>query len=153
VYASLVCVFRSSKAYEAKPGSLAAWLRLGEIAAQDVYCEPYDRKRLQASLPSLRELTGEPLDVFTERMMAICAACGVAVVFVPDWIALPTPGRLGVTRPYRLASANRYPNRDSAVVALLGRHGAHSSGEERSPYKRKVVGSNPTAPTRQNVQS
>jgi hypothetical protein len=44
----------------------------------------------------------------------------------------------------------RYPNRDSAVVGLLGRHGAHSSGEERSPYKRKVVGSNPTAPTRQN---
>lgn len=84
VYANLACAFRSSKAYEAKPGSLAAWLRLGEIAAQDVYCEPYDRKRLEAALPSLRELTREPVDVFIERMMAICAACGVAVVFVPE---------------------------------------------------------------------
>jgi HTH-type transcriptional regulator/antitoxin HigA len=95
VYPSLACAFHSSKAYEAKPGSLAAWLRLGEIAAQDVYCEPYDRKRLETALPSLRELTREPVDVFTERMMAICAACGVAAVFVPE---LPGTRASGVAR-------------------------------------------------------
>ncbi len=95
VYASLACAFRSSKAYEAKPGALAAWLRLGELAAQDVYCEPYDRRRLEAALPSLRELTREPVDVFTERMKAICAACGVAVVFVPE---LPGTRASGVAR-------------------------------------------------------
>ena len=95
VYASLACAFRSSKAYEAKPGALAAWLRLGELAAQDVYCEPYDRRRLEAALPSLRELTREPVDVFTERMTAICAACGVAVVFVPE---LPGTRASGVAR-------------------------------------------------------
>ena len=59
VYAELACAFRTTKVYEAKPKALAAWLRLGEIAAEDIYCEPYDRKRLEAALPSLRALTRE----------------------------------------------------------------------------------------------
>lgn len=84
VYADLTCEFRTSKAFEAKQGALAAWLRLGEIAARDLYCEPFDRKKLEAALPSLRELTRETADVFTERMRTLCAACGVAVVFVPE---------------------------------------------------------------------
>ena len=80
----LACAFRTTKAYEAEPGALAAWLRLGEIAARDIYCEPYDHKRLQEALPSLRALTRESIEVFIERLRAICAACGVAVVFVPE---------------------------------------------------------------------
>jgi HTH-type transcriptional regulator/antitoxin HigA len=84
VYGNLACAFRTTKAYEAEPGALAAWLRLGEIAARDIYCEPYDHKRLQEALPSLRALTRESAEVFIKSMRAICAACGVAVVFVPE---------------------------------------------------------------------
>lgn len=84
VYAELACAFRTSKAYEAKPKTLTAWLRFGEIAAQDIYCEPYDRKRLEAALSSLRELTLLDAEVFRGRMRDICAACGVAVVFIPE---------------------------------------------------------------------
>lgn len=95
VYAELACAFRTTKAHQAKPKALAAWLRLGELAAQDVYCEPYDRKRLEAALPGLRELTVEDADVFLQRMRDICAACGVAVVFVPE---LPGSRASGVAR-------------------------------------------------------
>jgi HTH-type transcriptional regulator / antitoxin HigA len=95
VYADLACAFRTSKTFAAKPGALTSWLRLGEIAAQDVHCEPFDRKRLEAALPSLRELTHETAGVLTERMRAICSACGVAVVFVPE---LPGSRASGVTR-------------------------------------------------------
>ncbi|MGH3251711.1 MAG: helix-turn-helix domain-containing protein [Trebonia sp.] len=85
VYEDLACAFRTTKAYEAKPKALATWLRLGEIAAQDVYCEPYDRKRLEAALPSLRELTLLDAEAARGRMRDICAACGVAVVFVQEF--------------------------------------------------------------------
>jgi HTH-type transcriptional regulator/antitoxin HigA len=34
VYAELACAFRTTKAFEAKPKALAAWLRLGEVAAR-----------------------------------------------------------------------------------------------------------------------
>ena len=95
VYADLACAFRTSKAYEAKLKALATWLRLGEIAAQDIYCEPYDRKRLEAALPSLRDLTLQDFEVSREQMRDICAACGVAVVFVPE---LPGSRASGVAR-------------------------------------------------------
>jgi HTH-type transcriptional regulator / antitoxin HigA len=95
VYAELVCAFRTSKTYEAKPKALAAWLRLGEIAAQVIYCEPYDRKRVEAALPALRELTLQDAAVFRDQMRDICAECGVAVVFVPE---LPGSRASGVAR-------------------------------------------------------
>jgi HTH-type transcriptional regulator/antitoxin HigA len=94
VYADLGCAFRTTKAFEPKPKALITWLRLGELAAQDIYCEPYDRKRLEAALPALRELTLDD-DVFRERIRDICAACGVAVVFVPE---LPGSRASGVAR-------------------------------------------------------
>lgn len=84
VYADLACAFRTTRAFEAEPRALAAWLRLGEIAARDIYCEPYDHKRLQQALPSLRALTRESIEVVTARLRDICAACGVAVVFIPE---------------------------------------------------------------------
>jgi len=84
VYEELACAFRTSKVYEAKPKALATWLRLGEIAAEDIYCAPYDRRRLEAALPSLRELTLLDPDTSRGQMRDICAACGVAVVFVPE---------------------------------------------------------------------
>jgi HTH-type transcriptional regulator/antitoxin HigA len=95
VYAELACAFRTSKVFEARPKALAAWLRLGEIAAEDIYCEPYDRKRLEAALPSLRGLTLTDPEVWRERIRDICAACGVAVVFIPE---LPGSRASGVAR-------------------------------------------------------
>jgi HTH-type transcriptional regulator / antitoxin HigA len=84
VYADLPCAFRTTQAHGAKPGAPTAWLRLGELAARDTSCEPYDHKRLEEALPSIRALTREGSEVFIERLHAICAPCGVAVVFVPE---------------------------------------------------------------------
>ena len=84
VYGNLACAFRQSKAYKPKPGAVAAWLRLGEIAAQEMHCAPFDRAGLQAALPELRALTVEPQEVFSQKLPEICAAHGVAVVFVEE---------------------------------------------------------------------
>jgi HTH-type transcriptional regulator/antitoxin HigA len=95
VYASLACAFRQSRAYEPKPGAVATWLRLGEIAAQDIHCRPFDRAALEAALPELRTLTCEPPEVFSTKMRDICATRGVAVVFVED---VPGARASGVAR-------------------------------------------------------
>ena len=95
VYARLACAFRQSRAYQAKPGAVATWLRLGEIAAQDVRCRPFDRAGLEAALPALRALTCEPPEVFGLKMRDICAAHGVAVVFIEE---VPGARASGVTR-------------------------------------------------------
>lgn len=95
VYASLACAFRQSRAHEPKPGAVATWLRLGEIAAQDVHCGPFDRTALEAALPDLRVLTCEPPEVFSTKMRDICATHGVAVIFVEE---VPGARASGVTR-------------------------------------------------------
>jgi len=84
VYKGLACAFRQSKAYETKPGAVAAWLRLGEIAAQEVHCKPFDQTGLRAALVQLRALTSEPPKVFSPEIQRICASHGVAVVFVEE---------------------------------------------------------------------
>ena len=95
VYAAMACAFRQTKAYEAKPGAVATWLRLGEIAAHDVHCQPFDRAALEAALPALRALTCERPEVFGPKMRNICAAHGVAVLFVEEF---PGARASGVTR-------------------------------------------------------
>jgi HTH-type transcriptional regulator / antitoxin HigA len=84
VYKGLACSFRQSKAYQAKAGSVAAWLRLGEVAARDVHCQPFSGAGLRAALPQLRALTSESPEIFSPQMRSICASHGVAVVLVED---------------------------------------------------------------------
>jgi HTH-type transcriptional regulator / antitoxin HigA len=76
---------RQSAAFSAHPGSVAAWLRLGELEADKLDVAAFDGSRLRASLSALRALTREPDPViFVDEMVRIAAECGVAVVFVPE---------------------------------------------------------------------
>ncbi|HEY1619561.1 MAG TPA: helix-turn-helix domain-containing protein [Streptosporangiaceae bacterium] len=84
IYAGHDCAFRQSTAFEIKPGAVAAWLRLGEIAAREVRCAPFDASGLRSALPELRALTSESSEVFAPKMRDICAAYGVAIVFVEE---------------------------------------------------------------------
>jgi HTH-type transcriptional regulator / antitoxin HigA len=44
----------------------------------------FDPKGLRSALPELRALTSEPSEVFAPKIQAICAAHGLAVVFVEE---------------------------------------------------------------------
>jgi HTH-type transcriptional regulator / antitoxin HigA len=79
-----VAAFRQSRAFKAKPGAVAAWLRLGELAAQNVACAPYDAGKLRAILPRLRALTVERPEVFEPAIRRLCAEAGVVVVFTRE---------------------------------------------------------------------
>ena len=81
VYGNLACAFRQSKAFEVKRGAVIAWLA-GEGAADS--CAPFNGAGLRAAIPDLRALTIEPPEVFGPKMQDICAAHGVAVVFVGE---------------------------------------------------------------------
>lgn len=76
-----VAAYRTSSAYEVRPGAEATWLRQGEIQAHALDCEPWSRDALLAAIPRIRELTREPdPQVFLPQLKSICAAAGVAVV-------------------------------------------------------------------------
>jgi HTH-type transcriptional regulator/antitoxin HigA len=71
--------FRTSTAYESNPFSTIVWLRVGEIQASEIATDSFDRDKLMASLPALRECTKikSPKD-FIPKVRNILQQCGVA---------------------------------------------------------------------------
>ncbi len=104
------CAFRKSKARDSKLGPLATWLRLGEIEAQQLLCSGFDATTLRESLPRLRSLTVHPADEFRPLLQQICAASGVAVVFVEEVRGARVSGvtrRIGARRVIQLSRRYR----------------------------------------------
>lgn len=87
--------YRQSQRFATFAESVSAWLRQGAIEAQRIQCTPFNRKRFLEVLEAVRALTREEPEVFQPRLIELCAATGVAVVFVPE---LPKTGVSGATR-------------------------------------------------------
>jgi len=76
--------YHKSAAFRSNPVTIAAWLRMGEIAASKFACKPYSASSFRTILDQIRRLTVEEPEIFETRMKDVCAAAGVAVVFVPE---------------------------------------------------------------------
>jgi HTH-type transcriptional regulator/antitoxin HigA len=75
--------FRSSPSFESRPGSVAVWLRQGEIEAQSIKCKSWDPKVFHRQLAEARNLTRQKdPDKFLPSLRSLCSAAGVAVVIV-----------------------------------------------------------------------
>lgn len=110
LYAKPTVSFRQTTAFKAKPGAVAAWLRLGELQARDVRCEPYDKDRIEEDLRTLRRLTLQPPEVFFKLTVDICARNGIALVVVPEISGT------------RAAGATKWLSPDKAMIMLSGRY-------------------------------
>ena len=102
--------FRKSSVFQSDPNAIAAWLRRGEILAESIECEPYDKKRFKATLPRLKHLSLESPEKYLPQIREQCAECGVAVVFLPE---LPETRVSGVTR---------WLHKDKALMQLSDRY-------------------------------
>src|SRR6266700_2621344 len=88
-------MFRQSSIFAAHPPAVDAWIRWGEIEAEQIDCEPFNAKRFVDALSQIRLLTPEAPGVFVPRMQDLCAYAGVAVVFIPE---LPKTRASGATK-------------------------------------------------------
>lgn len=94
-WAGSTAAFRKSPAFESDPMAISAWLRRGELEALKIACGPFDEAAFRETLVRVRGLTVKPVAEFRPRLVAWCAAAGVAVVFVPE---LPRTHVSGATR-------------------------------------------------------
>ena len=77
--------FRKAQVFQSDPGAVAAWLRIGELTALKIACEPFDRARFVAALHAARQLTLErDPAIWVPELQSQCAAAGVAVVIVQE---------------------------------------------------------------------
>lgn len=89
-----VC-FRRSRISRNKIAGMAAWIRAGELACQEIITSEYDEKRFREMLLELRDYLQSPLDEFLPKIKISCAECGVAVALIPSISSL---GIYGATR-------------------------------------------------------
>jgi HTH-type transcriptional regulator/antitoxin HigA len=72
--------YRKSRRYQSDPFALAAWLRVGEVEAADIDCEPFDRDRFIGALHEARRMTRLHPDEWQPRLTELLAGAGVAFV-------------------------------------------------------------------------
>lgn len=86
-YSDLISLtaFRKSTSFNSQPGSVAAWLRQGEIQAQTITCKPWNKKKFTETLKDIRKLTKKKSpSEFLPNLRELCAECGVAIAIVPN---------------------------------------------------------------------
>ena len=98
--------FRKSICHESCDGAIAAWVRLAELQAQALECQPFDDAHFREALLQIRGLTTKPTDVFVTQMRVLCAAAGVAVALVREVPKAPISG------------AARWLSKSKAMIAL-----------------------------------
>jgi HTH-type transcriptional regulator / antitoxin HigA len=76
--------FRRSNKHKTSPEALAAWLRKGEIEANKIQTEIYDKKKLLEALPGIRALTKKNPNEYMEELHDILTGCGIALVVLHE---------------------------------------------------------------------
>lgn len=102
--------FCRSSVFETNRKALSAWLRQGEIEAQEIRCNPYEASVFKGILNDIRKLTTATPDVFQPQLVHLCAQAGIAVVFLPE---LPK---------IRISGATYWLTPDKALVLLSLRY-------------------------------
>jgi Zn-dependent peptidase ImmA (M78 family) len=144
-YASFLqqTAFRTSRKIQSKAGSLSIWLRQGEIEASRIMCRPWDAEVLKTRLADIKVLSKakNPL-YYLPRIQKLCAAAGVAVVYVraPEGCAASGATRFLSSKKAMVVLSLRYLSDDHFWFTLFHEFGhllLHSSslifidGEER----------------------
>ncbi|MBS3768232.1 MAG: HigA family addiction module antidote protein, partial [Candidatus Cloacimonetes bacterium] len=83
---------RRSECYETDPYNAATWIRMGEIEAAKINCENFDKNLFKENLKKISRLTKEKPEIFSEKMIGLCAEAGVALVFMPKMNRVPWNG-------------------------------------------------------------
>jgi len=102
--------FRCSPAFKSSSESVAAWLRIGEICAAKIKCQPFDKPKFLSALDKIKRFTAEDPNIFEPKMRKLCAEAGVALVFVEE-----LPGT-------HLSGATEWISKDKALLMLSLRH-------------------------------
>ncbi|MFN8399527.1 MAG: HigA family addiction module antitoxin [Anaerolineales bacterium] len=102
----LSLAFRRSAAYKAEPEIISAWLRKGELEAQNIECAPFDAEKFRNALDEIRSITNEAPESFVQKTIDLCSSAGVAVVFVHE------------LRKLRTSGATRWLNPSKALIQL-----------------------------------
>jgi HTH-type transcriptional regulator/antitoxin HigA len=84
--------YRRPDRFQTQFGALAAWMRKGELLAQEVNCNPYNESVFKDCLNMIKAWTTEPFEAATHKAKKACAGAGVALVVLKELKHAPVSG-------------------------------------------------------------
>jgi HTH-type transcriptional regulator / antitoxin HigA len=94
-YGTLQASFRRTRLRQSDEVAISAWLRLGEIAVEDINPPNYDLAKFELAINEIRKLTILPPVEFMPKIERLCFEAGVVFVLVPS---IPNAHTSGVAR-------------------------------------------------------
>ena len=92
IWANPAVAARRSRCFETCPGPASAWMRLGEIQAHQIDCQPFDKISFIQALKKIRLLTVKDPEKFIPETIQLCAGSGVALALVREMKKIPWHG-------------------------------------------------------------
>jgi HTH-type transcriptional regulator / antitoxin HigA len=84
VWSASRVAYRQTRKFETSVEAVSAWVRETEVVASELQTADFNEHLLRASIEELRRLTRTRANEAMEPIQKICAAAGVAVVWVPE---------------------------------------------------------------------
>jgi HTH-type transcriptional regulator/antitoxin HigA len=94
-YACMQASFRQTRPDQSDVGAISAWLRQGEIEAEQPSCPRYQKAKFEKAVREIRSLTVLPPDEFLPRIRQLCWNAGVVFVLIQS---IPRAHTSGVAR-------------------------------------------------------
>ncbi|MBD2569495.1 ImmA/IrrE family metallo-endopeptidase [Anabaena lutea] len=76
--------FRRTRQEKSDLGAISAWIRLGEIEAEEIDCPEYSEEKFKNAVQEIRKLTILSPQDFTHQIQQLCQEAGVVLILVPS---------------------------------------------------------------------
>lgn len=97
---------KRSHAFETNQGSASIWIRIGEIEANKIKCDPFNKEKFKDALKKIKKLTIENIETSIPKVQELCSKSGVALALVPEMKKVPWSG------------ASKWFNSEKALIIL-----------------------------------
>ena len=97
---------KRSHAFETNQGAASIWIRIGEIEANKIKCDPFNKEKFKDALKKIKKLTTEDIETSIPEVQKLCSESGVAIALVPEIKKVPWSG------------ASKWLNSEKALIIL-----------------------------------
>jgi HTH-type transcriptional regulator/antitoxin HigA len=100
-YVGMQASFRQTRPDQCDVGAISAWLRQGEMVAEQLSSPRYNKAKFEKAVGEIRKLTVLAPEVFVPQMRQLCQDAGVVLVLVPSVPRARTSGVARWLNPHR----------------------------------------------------
>jgi len=92
IYEGTSVAFKIELKHTQEPQAISVWLRIGEIQANNLVTAIFDKKRVRDRLYDIQHIAYNKPDNWLDQLQAVCADCGIALVYTPSIAKAPIYG-------------------------------------------------------------